>query len=98
LAPASLVLLSRAARKIAPEKSSPDRSRLDNFLPLKSAGAVALALAQVLDLLAGHFGRDHIGRRQVDVTHHVLRRRRHGDKRETERCGYDRAFHLQPRR
>ncbi len=33
-----------------------------------------------LDLSAGHFGRDHIWRRQVDVTHHVLRRRRHGHK------------------
>ena len=99
LAPASFVLLSRAARKIAPERSSPERSRPDNRLPVKSAGAAAVALRQHgLDLCAGHFGRDHVGRRQVDVAHHVLRRRRHGDKTEAERCGSDRAFHRQLRR
>jgi hypothetical protein len=52
-----------------------------------------------LDFCPGHFGRDHVRRRQVDVTHHVLRRRRHGDKAKpkAEQCGSDRAFHRQPR-
>jgi len=32
------------------------------------------------------------------VAHHVLRRRRHGDETEAERCYSDRAFHRQLRR
>src|SRR6266700_2376272 len=45
LAPAKLVLFIRAARKIAPERSSLDRSRLDNRLAVKSAGAACVAFA-----------------------------------------------------
>src|SRR6266700_4651237 len=45
LAPAKLVLFIRAARKIAPERSSLDRSRLDNRFAVKSAGAACVAFA-----------------------------------------------------
>ena len=48
-------------------------------------------------LRGGHFGRDDIGRRQVDVAHHVLRRRRHSKKTEAKRCGPEGAFHRQLR-
>ena len=41
--PASLVLLRRAPRKIARERSSPERSRLDSLFPVKSAGAAPAA-------------------------------------------------------
>jgi hypothetical protein len=40
-----LVLFSRAARKIAPDRSSPERSRPDNLFSVKSAGTVAVAIA-----------------------------------------------------
>src|SRR5437016_5569553 len=43
MASARLVLLSRAARKIAPDKSRPERSRPDSRFPVKSAGCEGVA-------------------------------------------------------
>ena len=43
-APVNLVLFIRAARKLVPERSNLDRSRLDRRLPVKSAGAACVAL------------------------------------------------------
>ena len=39
----SLALLSLAARNTAPVRSSPDKSRPESFLPVKSAGRVDVA-------------------------------------------------------
>jgi hypothetical protein len=43
----------------------------------------------------GHFGRDHIGRRQVEVAHHVLCRCRNHGNGEDEHGGADGALHRQ---
>jgi len=47
------------------------------------------------DFRAGHFGRDHVGRRQIDAAHHFLRHRGHGEKTKAERCTSKRTFHGQ---
>src|ERR1700736_4330498 len=44
-APTSFVLLSRAARKIALDRLSLERSRPDNLFPVKSASAATVAVA-----------------------------------------------------
>jgi len=67
--------------KIAPDRSSPERSRLDNLFPVKSAGAAPLAMMSAASTSARVISAETMsGRRQIDAAHHVLRHR--GQRRE----------------